>query len=160
MDIPPSLRQTLETAVNEHSCALACIVSLSRDLGRPITQQEAINTLTPKMPSWKERPGGLTLVESINLMMGTLLTKAHIITADPPTIIRYWHKPERIGGLIIIGRQLDTAGKEFRINHAWRILDCNQNGLLLMNPLPAGATIGWVKWDLLPQWKGYALLLE
>src|SRR5207244_2398642 len=74
--------QTLETAINEYACALACIVSLSRDVGRPITQSEAIAGLTAKIPAWRERPGALTLVEMINLMMGTLLTKAHIITAD------------------------------------------------------------------------------
>jgi hypothetical protein len=150
----------LETARNGYSCALACIVSLSRAIGRPITQGETIAVLTDKIPSWRERPGGLALEMTINMMMGTLETTAHIITADPNPVLRYWNKPERLGGVVVTGRQPTKTGTALHQNHAWRLMNCDEQQLVLMNPKPSGATIETVRWDFLTTWKGYFVLLE
>jgi hypothetical protein len=150
----------LETARNEYSCALACVVSLSRAIGRPVTQTETIAALTEKIPSWRERPGALSLEMMINLMMGTLETTAHIITVDPKTVLRYWNKPERLGGVVVSGRQPVKTGTDLRQNHAWRLMNCDEQQLVLMNPKTSGATIETVRWDFLTAWKGYFVLLE
>lgn len=150
----------LETAVNEHSCALACIVSLSRAIGRPVLQEETLEVLRDKIPAWRDTPGSLSLEMMINVMMGTLGTTAHIITADKETVLRYWTKPEAIGGVVITGRQWDRTGNEIRRNHAWRLLDCSRDQLVLMNPKTSGATVEVLPWDFLKAWKGYCVLLE
>lgn len=50
---------TLEAAINDHSCTLACFISLCRDNGATFGQQQIIEQYRDKYDQWKETLGSM-----------------------------------------------------------------------------------------------------
>lgn len=150
---------SLEPAINAHSCALACLVSICRQYGKSYTQTDLIEKLTPKYPDWREKPGSLVLERLINFSCSFLGTRSHVVTTSKELIISNWQTADRIGAVLITARQKDSLGKWVAMNHAWRVLDCEEDSLTLMNPAEVMAEIIRVDWSFISTWGGYALIL-
>ena len=151
----------LESALNEHSCALACLVSLCREYGaNSISQKELIEGHKKDITEWNKEPGSLTPYQFISFSRSYLKSKAHIWVEFPEWIIKYWTKKERIGGIIISQRQPVTQSQNRIIQHSWRILDVHEKGMKLMNPIVGKAEEKDVDWNFLIEWKAYALFIE
>lgn len=150
-----------ESAVNEHSCALACVVSLSRDRGVIVTQNDLIAQYTPQIPKWQATPGLLTVTETIGFLRILLNAKACVITDKKDECLRLLQEADTIGGFVITKKYWDQNGNLADYNHCKRIVGFSGDGLLLMNPKQHGQadTIGW-KWDAFGLWQAYALVVK
>jgi len=148
-----------EPAVNAHSCALACLVSLCRDFGDPVSQQALIEHHKDDIDAWAERPGALTPYQFISLSRAYLGTKAHIWVEYREWILKYWNQPERIGGVIVSQCQPVENGGRMTIDHCWRILEASKDGMRLMNPRVGKAELALVDWGFLTERKAYALII-
>lgn len=153
-------KSSLEPAINENSCALACLVSICRSHGEIYTQDELIQQLTPIYKDWEEHPGALVLERIINLSTSLLRTRKHTITTSKEKIIEHWQKAECLGGMLITGLQYKQDGSSIVRNHAWRLLECTKDHIKIMNPEKPKAEIVDVSWNFMQKWKGYVLLLE
>ena len=151
----------LEAALTEHSCALACLVSLCREFrDGPIGQRELIDSNMDSFPDWKTTPGSLTPYQFISFSRHLLQSKAHIWVEYPDWIKKYWAKVERIGAIIISQQQPVGLNQTQAIQHGWRVLDVGDNGMSLMNPTMPKAEKVDVDWLFLKEWKAYALFIE
>lgn len=79
-----SAADSLETAINSHSCALACLVSLFREFG-PIeaTQEKFIEENKSLFPLWETQLGALTPYGVISCARSLLKSKVQIFVEDP-----------------------------------------------------------------------------
>jgi hypothetical protein len=153
--------EDLEPAVNDYSCALACLVSLCRSYGKFYTQENLIQQHLSQYNDWAERPGSMSLERLVNFSIALLNTKTHIITTSKSEALKYWSKSEGVGGLIITSLQPTFKGKQSSGSHAWRLLYFDKNNMVLMNPMRPHAQIETMIWeDFMPKWKACALLLE
>jgi hypothetical protein len=150
---------SLEPAINPHSCALACLVSICRHYGKSYTQTDLVENFTPKYPDWREKPGSLVLERLINFSCSLLGTRSHVVTTSKELIIRNWQTADRIGAFLITARQRDSSGQWIAMNHAWRVLDCDEYALTLMNPAEVTAEVIRVDWSFISTFGGYALIL-
>jgi ABC-type bacteriocin/lantibiotic exporter with double-glycine peptidase domain len=66
-------------AMNEWSCALACVTSLLNHIGDPVRQEEIVERFSSHFPEWNSRKGLLTqtgmvaLLELFDIRIGYLL---------------------------------------------------------------------------------------
>lgn len=150
---------SLEPAINPHACALACLVSICREYGKNYTQTDLIEQFTSKYPAWETKPGSLILERLINFSCSLLGTRSHVVTTSRELILKNWRDKDRLGAFLITSRQRDGSGKWVAMNHAWRVLDCDEKSLTLMNPAERTAEIVRVDWSFISSFGGYALIL-
>jgi hypothetical protein len=156
-----SPRPELESAINQYSCALACLVSLARDNGVVTTQATLIKTYAPQITKWAKEPGLLNVVELFGFLRVLLNTKRHIITDEKDVIIDLLKQPDTIGGFVITKKYWDENGNLADYNHCKRITGFCGDGLELMNPKQGDLAdiVAW-KWDALGLWKAYSLIVQ
>lgn len=150
-----------ESAINQHSCALACIVSLARDRGVAATQNDLIAQYSPQIPKWQASPGLLNLTEMIGFLRVLMNAKACVVTDDKTECLRLLQEADAIGGFVITKKYWEENGNLADYNHCKRIIGFSGDGLLLMNPKQHGLadTVGW-KWDAFGHWQAYALIVK
>lgn len=55
-------------AINEWSCALACVTSFLNDTGNPITQENIVGRFSCHFPEWKFRKGLMSQADILKLI--------------------------------------------------------------------------------------------
>jgi hypothetical protein len=150
-----------ESAINEHSCALACLVSLCRDCGVIVAQNDLITQYSSQISKWQASPGLLNLVELIGFLRVLLGVRACIVSDDKAEILQRLRDTDVVGGFVITKMYWDENGNLSDYNHCKRIIGFSGDGIVLMNPKPHGQadTVAW-KWDALGLWQAYALIVK
>lgn len=152
---------TCVSAETEFSCFLACVESLSRDRGFPITQGEMLGRFASRFPRWQTQPGYIhdmaEAVELLNLagFSGDLIavkTAQEVISGFRPAI----------GGFIFTDDFYDANGQISDFNHSLRLLDAPVEKIVVMNPLrkPSAGIVSEYLWTEFPKWKPLVIFFE
>lgn len=131
---------TCVAAINDWSCGLACIESVLRDCGLSISQAQMIADLGEKVfPSWAELPGILSGADFGDVFMGVGFEVSVVLPKTFQESIQLINAPNTIGAILATSRFWESPAKDslMDLNHAMRLVDADNRGVTVMNPLRA-----------------------
>jgi stage V sporulation protein K len=149
------------SAETQHSCFLACVESLARERGFPITQGEMLGRFAARFSRWQTQPGYIhDVAEAVELLTLAGFT-GDVVAVNAASEIISGFKADK-GGFVFTDDFYDSNGQLTDFNHSLRLLDATPEKIVLMNPLrkPSAGIVSEYAWSEFPKWKPLVLLFE
>jgi hypothetical protein len=152
---------TCVSAETQFSCFLACVESLSRDRGFPITQGEMLGRFASRFPRWQTQPGYIhDVAEAVDLLQLAGFSGDVVAVRTAEEVIAGFKSAN--GGFVFTDDFYDANGQISDFNHSLRLLDAPPEKIVLMNPLrkPATGIVSEYPWTEFPKWKSLVMLFD
>jgi hypothetical protein len=129
---------SLVNAINQWSCALACIVSICDDKGIKVTQDSIIKDYKKDFPQWDTQPGVLNDEDLIKLADKLNLTSPNKSRIEKNFSEDYFREKysedDTVGILIGTHKFYDSSKKLIENQHCLRLIRIVNDDFYLMNP--------------------------
>lgn len=164
----PTLAEKIEwksevvSAETPFSCAVACVESLLRHLGRPMTQPEMFARFANHFPAWQKQEGIIDHPTEFDRLLNLTGFGPRRFASSAADLLSAFD-PAR-GGFVFTQKFYDENGPPLSLcdkGHCLRILKVSQDFIWLMDPLrkPAPAVVGCFPWSEYHRWEPLSVIL-